>query len=292
MKKLLREPLLHFVVLGAALFALYSALNRNTAPARDRIVVTAGQLENFSATFARTWQRPPSAEELKGLVDQYVQEEILSREAIKLGLDKNDSVIRRRLQQKMEFVFEDLAATKPPTEAELAEYFAKHQDQFKSEPQFTFRQVFLSPEKRGENLAADASALLTQLRTPGFSGDLDALGDSLLLPAEFKDAPSRRVQADFGKGFGSELATLKTGEWTGPIRSGYGVHLVWLESRTEARVPALAEVRAQVERELISSRRQAANQKFLEDLLAQYEVTIDWPTPEPKPVEAKTAMTQ
>lgn len=292
MKRLIREPLLHFLVLGAALFVLYSGVNRNKAPSRDRIVVTAGQLENFSATFARTWQRPPTAEELKGLVDQYVQEEILSREAIKLGLDKSDSVIRRRLQQKMEFVFEDLAATKPPTEAELAEYFAKHQDQFKSEPQFTFRQVFLNPETRGQKLAADASALLTQVRTPGFSGDLDALGDRLLLSAEFKDAPSRRVQADFGKAFATELATLKTGEWTGPIQSGYGAHLVLLESRTEARVPALGEVRAKVERELISSRRQVANQKFLEGLLAKYEVTIDWPTPESKPVEAKTAMTR
>lgn len=290
MKNLLREPLLHFVIVGAALFALHSALNRDIEPARDRIVVTPGQLEHFSATFAQTWQRPPSAEELKGLVDQYVQEEILSREAIKLGLDKNDSVIRRRLQQKMEFVVEDLTATKPPTEAELAEYLARHPDVFRTEPHFTFRQVFLSPETRGQNLAADAGALLAQLRSPGFTADFDALGDRLLLPAQFKDAPSRRVQADFGRAFAAELMTAKPGEWTGPIRSGYGLHLVLVEGRTEGRLPELAEVRDHVSRELISSRRQAANQKFLEDLLARYEVRVDWPKPDPSSAEIKSAL--
>ena len=292
MKRILREPLLHFLLLGAGLFALYSALNRNTELPRDRIVISAGQFENFTETFARTWQRPPTAEELKGLVDQYVQEEMLSREAIKLGLDENDTVIRRRLQQKMEFIVEDLAATKPPTDDELAEYFARHPDAFRSEPQFTFRHVFLSPEKRGQNLAGDASALLAQLRTPGFSEDLGAVGDNLLLPAGFKDAAARRVEADFGKEFAAQLATLKTGEWTGPIRSGYGVHLILLEGRTDARLPALAEVRDQVAREFISSRRLAAHQKFLEDLLTKYEVSIDWPKAEPESEKNKTAMSQ
>ena len=161
--------------------------------------MTPGQIENLAATFAKVRQRPPTAEELKGQIDQYVKEEILSREAMKLGLDQNDTIIRRRLQQKMEFLAEDFAAGAEPTDAELADYLAKHPNQFAEEQRFSFRQVFLSPEKRGDHLEVDAATLLADLRQRGADTDLSTLGDSFLLPREFNNEPHRDVMSQFGR---------------------------------------------------------------------------------------------
>jgi len=281
MKKLLREPLLHFLLLGAGLFGAYAVLNRNQPAAQNEILVSAGQIETLAATFAKIWQRPPSEQELKAQIDAYVKEEMLSREAIALGLDKNDTVIRRRLQQKMEFLAEDFAAASDPTEAELADYLAKHPDQFAEEPRFTFRQVFLSPDKRGDRLEADATQLLADLKKQGTETDIAELGDSSLLPQDLADASQRSVVSQFGSEFTRALAKLKPVEWSGPIQSGYGVHLVFVSQRTEGRVPALDEVREQVKRELLNERRQAANRKFLDALLKKYQVVIEWPKSEP-----------
>ena len=145
-------------------------------------MVSAGQIDHLATTFTRVWQLPPSSPELKGLIDQYVKEEILSREAIQLGLDQNDTVIRRRLQQKMEFIADDLAAATEPTEAELADYLTTHPEDFRQEPSFTFLHVFLSLEKRGDRLESTVAALLVDLKHNSAQADLSALGDSLLLP--------------------------------------------------------------------------------------------------------------
>jgi PPIC-type PPIASE domain len=281
MNKLLREPLVHFLLLGAALFALYAALNKEEVESREEIVVTTGQIESFAAAFAKIWQRPPMVEELNGQIDQYVKEEILSREAVKLGLDQHDPVIRRRLQQKIEFIVEDFAAATEPTDAELADYLAKHPDQFAQEPRFSFRQVFLNPEKHGDRLETDAATLLAELRQRGVDADVSTLGDSFLLPREFNNEPQRDVISQFGREFAVELAKLKPGAWSGPIQSGYGAHLVFITRLSEGRLPALSEVREQVKRELLNARRRQANQKFLENLLAKYQVTIQWSETEP-----------
>jgi len=277
MKRILREPLVHFLLLGAGLFGAYAVLNRNQPAAQHQILVSAGQIATLAATFTRVWQRPPTAQELKGQIDQYVKEEMLSREAIALGLDKNDTVIRRRLQQKMEFIAEDFAAASDPTEAELEEYLGNRPDEFAEEPRFTFLQVFLSSDKRGDRLETDATQLLADLKKQGTDADIAELGDSTLLPQDLADASRRSVVSQFGSEFANALANLKPGEWGGPIQSGYGVHLVFVSRRTEGRVPALDEVREQVKRELMNERRQAANRKFLDALLNQYRVVIEWP---------------
>ncbi|MCI0540744.1 MAG: peptidyl-prolyl cis-trans isomerase [Verrucomicrobiales bacterium] len=290
MKRLIREPLVHFLLLGAALFAVYAALNKDKAASREDIVVTTGQIENLAASFAKVWQRPPTAAELKAQIDQYVKEEIFSREAMKLGLDQNDTVIRRRLQQKMEFIAEDFSAATEPTEAELADYLAKHPGQFAQEQRFTFRQVFLNPQKRGDQLEAEAATLLARLKQDGATADVSTLSDSLLLPQEFADEPQRAVAAQFGSEFAVALAKVKPGEWSGPIQSGYGTHLVLVTARMEGRVAALEEVREQVKRELMNARRLEANQKFLESLLAKYRVTVQSPKAEAKSEAKTTAM--
>ncbi len=224
------------------------------------------------------------------LIRDRVLEEVYCREAKALGLDQDDTIIRRRLRQKLEFLAEDFAATAEPTEAELAGYLVKHPGRFSQEQRFTFRQLFLNPQKRGDQLEAEAAALLARLKQEGPNADASALGDSSLLAREFTDEPQRAVASQFGQEFAVELAQVRPGVWSGPIQSGYGTHLVFVNARTEGRVAALDEVRDQVKRELLNKRRVAANQRFLDGLLAKYRVSVQQPPPETAPTDKTTAM--
>lgn len=294
MNRILREPLVHFLVLGAIIFALYAALRPESATSEDdyRVVVTEGQIEHLATTFPRVWLRPPTASELKSLIDEYIKEDILSREAIKLGLDRNDTVIRRRLQQKMEFIAEDFSISANPGDEELAEFLAAHPERFQRDSRYTFQQVYLDPGKHGENLETDVATLLAGLSAGAPETDIAELGDSLMLPTEIDDQPQFAITSQFGQDFAAALAGLPTGEWTGPVRSGYGVHLVRIESRTEGHVPELREIRAEVQREWLDTRRKEANQKFLDALLAEYSVTVEWPGDEPIEFQPASDTTQ
>jgi hypothetical protein len=276
MKRLLKEPLLHFALLGAALFAAHGWMRPDSAAGAEEIVVSTGQVEHLAIGFSRTWQRPPTFDELKGLVDDYVKEEILGREAIALGLDRNDTVIRRRLRQKMEFVAEDLAVMAEPSEAELETYLSAHPDDFLEDSRTSFRHVFLR-EDRGERLESDAAELLAQLRRAGPEADVSMLGDGLLLPGEFTLERQQGVAAQFGSEFAEALDEIAVGAWAGPLRSAYGLHLVLVSERGGGLLPALDEVRDAVRRELMAERRERMNQQLVEDLLQKYQVTVEWP---------------
>jgi PPIC-type PPIASE domain len=277
MKKLLREPLLHFLVLGVAIFAAYGLVLKRSADEPGKIVISAGQVASMAESFARTWRRPPTGEELDGLIRDRVQEEVYSREALALGLDKDDTIIRRRLRQKMEFVTDDVAALAEPTDDQLGDYLKTHADAFRVQREFTFSQVFLNPERHGENLGRDATELLAQLRHAGENVDLSELGDSFLLEHKFQSLPASEVVKQFGDKFAARLNELSPGQWQGPIESGYGVHLVRISERTEGRMPELAEVRDAVRREWVNARRLESNEKFYAELLKRYVVTIERP---------------
>jgi hypothetical protein len=276
MNKILNEPLLHFLFLGAMLFVVYSMMQtpgRNDEP--GEIVVTQGQIDHLAAAFTRTWQRPPSTGELAGLVRERVREEVYYREAMAMGLDKDDTVIRRRLRQKMEFISDDIAARSEPTDEELNTYLQTHADMFRLEPRFSFNQVYLNPEKHGNNLDSDSSQLLIQLNQPDNETDLASLGDPLMLQQQYDEMPASEVAKLFGEKFAAKLGELVPGQWQGPVESGYGVHLVLVSERSEGRLPALAEVRDSVRREWDNARRLEANENFYQELLKRYTVTIE-----------------
>ena len=276
MRRLLREPLLHFLVLGAAIFVVFGLVAKPGGEP-DEIVITQGQVASIVEGFARTWQRPPSSDELEGLVQGRLREEIYYREALALGLDRDDSVIRRRLQQKMEFVTEDVVAQAEPTDDELRAYLEAHPHSFRLPQQFSFSQVYLNPELHGERLAADATQLLAQLNQAAGKDDMSTLGDSLLLDQTFDALPAGDVTKLFGENFATKLSGFSPGQWQGPVESGYGLHLVFVSSRTEGRIPALGEVRETVQREWANARRLEAREKFFQDLLKHYTVTIERP---------------
>jgi hypothetical protein len=289
LKRILQEPLIHFLLLGAALFVAYSAVsNPGSSEAPRQIVVSPGKIEHLATGFARTWQRPPTEEELSGLIRDHVREEVLYREAIALGLDQDDTIIRRRLRQKMEFVSDDIAAQTEPTDADLSAWLAAHPDPFRVEPRFTFQQVFLNPQKHGGQLSEDAAALLTQLNQDATRTDVATLGDSFLLEHAFTAVPLGEITKQFGEAFATALGGLPPGPWQGPLESGYGVHLVKLSERIEGRLPALAEVRDAVRREWENARRLEGNEQFYQELLKRYTVTIEQPHPNGKGAGAHT----
>ena len=214
---------------------------------------------------------------MEGLIRDYVREEVFAREAVALGLDKDDTIIRRRLRQKLEFISEDVAAHAEPTDEQLRAYLKEHPDTFRGDRRFTFSQVYLDPQRRGANLSRDAAQMLAQLRRPGSKADIATLGDSLMLENEFKALPASEVVKQFGEKFAAVLGEMPTGQWHGPIESGFGVHLVLLSERTDGSLPALEDVRAAVRREWTNARRMEANEKFYRTLLQRYTVTIERP---------------
>lgn len=275
LKKVLREPLVHFLLLGAAIFVAYGLLPKPVSDEPAKIVITQGQIASTIVGFTRTWQRPPTIEELDGLIRDRVREEVYYREALALGLDKDDTIVRRRMRQKLEFLTEDTTTQVRPTDDELASYLEAHGERFRAKRRWTFTQVYLNPQKHGENLAEDAARVLARLSQVDGNAEVSAEGDAFLLEHEFTAMPVSEIVKLFGEQFATRLATFAPGQWQGPIESGYGVHLVFVSEITEGRMPALAEVRGAVLREWADTRRKEANEKRYEAMLKGYVVVIE-----------------
>ena len=278
-RRLVREPLVHFLLLGALLFGAY--LYSHGVPSNsdsNRIVIDEAQMASIAAAFQRTWLRPPTHAELVGLVQDRIKEEILYREALALGLDQDDQVIRRRLRQKMEFFNTDLTEPEPPTEAELQAYLEANMDRFRSPERLSFTQVYLRPTGTPKDGQEWATVLLRQLAGhPPSEVDLEMLGDATLLPRAMHQADTHEVGRTFGKGFAEELSAAALGRWSGPHPSPYGLHLVYVSERLPAREPKLGEVRSAVERDWLAERQREANERFYQAMRARYTVEVAYP---------------
>jgi hypothetical protein len=275
LKRIFHEPLVWFLLLGGLLFLVVQWRGDSGGPGSNRIVITRGLIDHLASGFAGTWQRPPSDIELKGLIDDYVKEEIASREAVAMGLDRDDTIIRRRLRQKLEFLLVDEPGSAPATDAELNAWLDRHADAFRVEPRVAFRQVYVRPDRHGAAVRADAEKLLARLRVAGPDAAIGQMGDASMLPAEQPLEPVREVSRTFGEDFSRELLAVEPGQWSGPIESPYGLHLVLVRERVAGGRPALSEVRPMIEREVQAERRTAQVQALYDRLLARYAVTIE-----------------
>lgn len=275
--RILREPLLHFLLAGAAIFILFGFLGGDREPDQSRIVVTQAQIARMAALWERVRNRPPTAEELRGLVEEHVKEEIYYREALALGLDSDDTVIRRRLRQKMEFLSADAASTPEPSEADLTNYLERHREKFRTKRKLAFLHVYLKAAPDGAPAAEEAERLLRQLVANGPGADISNLGDPIQLPAAFSLSSVDEIARLFGQEFADKLVRLDIGTWAGPLQSGYGLHLVLVEQRVEGRDPALDEVRAAVKLNWLADREREVEQRLFERLRQRYAVTIEWP---------------
>lgn len=275
--KVLREPLLHFLLMGAVIFGLHAWRQRGAADgaaASDRrIEVGAATITRLKEGWTRQFQRTPDEADLRGLVEAHIREEVLCREALKLGLDRNDTIVRRRLAQKMEFLTQDIATAGTPDETALEKYFAEHRARYASPERLSFRHVYFSREKRGEEAAAAAREALATLTTPG--ADEEALGDGFLAGFEYHTQEEREIAATFGSEFATAVVTLETGAWSDPLASSYGFHLVLVTDREAPRPAEFATVREMVRRDLLEDRRLSANEAVLARMKSEYEISID-----------------
>jgi hypothetical protein len=274
--RLLREPLVHFLVLGGVLFAIFGRGGSDAGVADRQIVVSEADIDRLAEGFSRTWHRPPAADELEAQIRDYIREEVLYRTALALGLDKDDTIIRRRLRQKMEFLFED--AVPPPQEADLRAYLEAHPEKFRTQPLISFQQIFVS-QTRGATAEADARQILARL-IGGAAGAANE-GDPLLLSEGFNRTPLDRIAALFGDSFAQAVAQSAPGGWVGPLRSGYGLHLVLVAAVKPGDLPPFEEVRSAVEREWFAERRAAVQAAQYQSLLAGYGVIVQKPAASP-----------
>ena len=272
-RKFWREPLVHFLAIGALLFLAFDLSRDENSNAPNRILVDRNQVQQLAAQFQRTWLRPPTEQELAGLVEAHVRDEVYYREALAMGLDQNDRQVRRLMRLKLEFILEDLSAETPPDDEVLAAFLRENADRFEISPQVWFRHVYLNPDKR-QDLAGDARNLLEEL----VSGvDPETLGDPNMLPMEFPAAYRSEIARIFGAGFADQVVELDAGAWNGPIYSGLGAHLVLVSERRESRLPELSEIRDQVEREYLAQRRQVLKDQAYQRLREGYEIVVEPP---------------
>lgn len=271
MPRWLRDPLVVFVLLGIGVFALDGWL-AGSETARPVIEITPDEVERLRARWIAQWGREPTGDELQTLVDEAVDEEILYREAQRLGLDRDDAIVRRRLAQKLTFLLEDAGATGPPSQAEVEEYFAQHAERYRRPGRTTFDHVFLSGDSRTDP-AGDAKILLDDLRGVDDDG-WQRLGDPFMVARSYADRSDQEIAGLFGRVFTEAVAELPVGGWNGPVESTYGAHLVRVNRRTAPRAPALAEVRDRVAADLREDRRRERSLAAYQELRDAYEVKL------------------
>ena len=268
LRAVMREPLLHFLLAGAGLFLLFNIVSEPEATGDEQIIVTSGHIEHLASLFVKTWQRPPSDVELRGLIDSYILEEVLYREATAIGLDQDDTIIRRRLKQKMEFLVDDFSAA-DPSNTDLQKFLHDNPDRFRIDARISFEHVYLVD---ADSNAIDAMLAALQSGEPLNPG---LAVPSVLLPQRFADATETTIRGQFGESFKDAVFALGVDQWTGPVESPFGVHLVKVEQIEERRVPSLAEIRNVVARDWLADRRRSAQEALFDQLKAKYSITIE-----------------
>ncbi len=276
--RLLRDPLLHFIVAGVAIFSTYQALSPAAKPSTDpmRIELTKDDMKQLALVQLAQGLPLPDPDQLLRLGEERALRRILAREAVSFGLDRDDEIVERRLAQKMDFLLADLSQLNPPGQEELATWYAAHADQFTQPARASFRHVYFSPDNRGDTAAeAAATAALPGITgRPPTSSALAEVGDRFMFQDYYGGRTEEEVGKDFGSAFASALFAIKPGAWSGPIRSGYGWHLVYIDTLVPARVPILDEVEADVRAAWTDERYKEIRQRAEDEMRARYTVFI------------------
>lgn len=282
MKSLLREPLVQFLCLGAILFTAYHFViqpQQDEGPDSKQIRLSSGELAQLAMLFQAQWRRDPTPEELGKLVENRVQEEVLYREALDLGLDQDDTIVKRRMAQKMQFLAEDAGAAQEPTTEQLRSWFSENYELFAQPPRVSFRHLYFSPDLRGANAQDDAAAALAQLASqPENAGIADAIADPFMFQGFYGERSPDEVAKEFGPGFAEAVFQLSPGAWQGPVESGYGWHLVYVDVAIPRRVPVFEEVEADVKTAWFAEQKAEAWHKAYAAMRAKY--TLILPSPE------------
>jgi hypothetical protein len=277
MREFSRTPAVHVIILGLIVaVAILLAKGPPVADASHRVVVTGADLLQQRAAFMRTWQREPTADELRGSLEQHIRQEVLYREALARGYDRDDLVVRRAMQQKMEFLAASQAMQQPPTEEEVEAFFALRRERYRLPAVLSFSQVYLSADRRGAGVEQAAIDLLARLRSedPG-PAELTSWGDPIMLDTAYVGRTERDVSATFGEVFAEAMVRLPVGDWQGPVSSGYGLHLVKVTEREDSRVPEWREVATRIISDMDFEAKAAARDQLYQEIAQSYEVLLD-----------------
>ncbi|WP_371377921.1 peptidyl-prolyl cis-trans isomerase [Thalassotalea aquiviva] len=269
-KNFIREPLFHFLLIGVALFILYSVVNPEQGGDK-RIVVDDGRINHLSAMFEKNWNRQPSEQELKKIIDDYVLEEIYYRQALEMGIDKNDVMIRRRLRQKMEFFTSAAASMVEPETVELEAYLHQNADKYRTDNRYSFEQIYISTDRSHTKLTTKITQIQKALQQSYMPR-----GDASLLPNKVDQASAFNVDRSFGKDFSHKLDTLALNEWSEPLTSGLGVHFVKVTARQAGGLPSLQDVQEQVTRDWMYQKTQILRADIERKMLDEYDVIVSW----------------
>ena len=275
MKHFLREPILHFLIIGAMLFGAYSFINRDVDEERQAVIISAADVSWLKETWARQWVRPPTNLELRGLITDYLRESLLAREAVALGLDENDSIVRRRLAQKMEFLVQDTLQQGDPSDEELRGFYDNKRERFQTPPRISFTHVYFNDERRGERAQADARNALSQLSRPATAISMSGFGDRFLGQYDFDAVDEQAVTNVLGPEFAHQVFALEPEIWKGPIESGYGLHLVFVKSKQAAQPQDFNAVKSEVLTLWRQERAHEGLEQYFADLLKRYNVQLD-----------------
>ncbi len=275
MTALLREPLLHFAVASLIVFAGHAVWSRYASSPEDTIVVTAAELERMAALYAAEAGSLPNAADMQAMVTDHVRDVALAREARRLGLHIGDTVVDRRLAQKMTFLVSDLAEITPPTEEELRAWHTRHAHRFQIPARFTFDHIYFSADRKRQP-GAQAAAETLQRLTQDSSADWTALGDPFMLSRAYGELPLRETVRLFGEPFAGALSRLPAnGKWSGPVQSAFGYHLVRLKQKADAQLPPFEDVRATVEKDWQDAQRRKDNAEAIARIVERYDVVIE-----------------
>ncbi len=278
MARILKEPLLHFTLIGALIWALYGFFGSSEEDAaEERLVrISAAEVEWLAESFTSRWNRPPTRDELDGLVRARIEEEVLYREALAMGLGEGDQVIRRRLGQKLEFAISDVLTPAAPERAELAAWFVERVDDYTPPPRYWLTQIYLDPGRRGDGVLEDAARLRDELNNGEAStDDVRSLSDSVMLESDFSGYSAAELTRHFGRDFVDGLSTLEPGVWHAPVLSGYGVHVVRIADMVVAPPPEFDAVAERVRADWTQSQRETLNAQYRESLMAAYEIEVE-----------------
>ena len=279
MKRLFREPLLHFLLIGGALFAAYRFAQPKDKPAAapNEIRLSLDDLNRMALLFQSQWKRQATAPELEHLMASRVQMEILYREALAMGLDKDDEIVKRRMAQKMQFLAED-AAPQELTTAELKSWYAKNSERFAMPKRVSFRHLYFSPDRRAARARDDAASALTKLAGQPVDAKLaGSISDPFMFQDYYSDRGTDQLGKDFGPNFALEVAKLPTGSWQGPIESGFGWHLVFVDTATDGRVPDFEEIEPEIKTAWLTEQKSLAWEKAYKEMRNKYTVLLPKP---------------
>ena len=289
MKKLLKEPFLHFILIGAAMFLLYGLVNKNTG-SKNTIIINDFDVSSIISKWEMQWKRPPTEKELQSLINLNIKQEVFYQEALKMNLDHNDEIIKRRLAQKMQFLSNDIAAMIEPTEVELQKYFQKNSDKYLTPTSYSLYQITFSPDKRKNNFK-DAEEILEKFPNASFE-EMNGKGDNLPFSYFFTDINANELGLQLGSKFPEALQNLETNKWLGPVPSGFGYHLVYITNKTEPQLPPFESVKKAVVRDYEYDKQQEIDEAIYQELKKKYDIDIDIKSDEFDPKFVKYLQTE